>query len=255
MILELPSKPIKPEQVNPKRLILFGNPKSGKSESLSRLENNLILDLESGSGFITGLKIDVLKIASDNEITPINALKIVINKIKEGNQQNKGFLYKYITVDTVSMLEEKYALELALKLYLNTTVGRNFQGTDVRTLPNGAGWQYLKDAVQIVLDELETLCETLIVSGHTKEKLYEKDGKESSARCLDLAGKLPAILCAKADAIAFIYRKGNQTIANFKSSEDLIVGARPEHLKNQEIVLLESDDQGNFTSHWDKIFK
>ena len=25
--------------------------------------------------------------------------------------------------------------------------------------------------------------------------------------------------------------------------------------KNQEIVLLESDDQGNFIAHWDKIFK
>jgi hypothetical protein len=74
-------------------------------------------------------------------------------------------------------------------------------------------------------------------------------------RGLDLAGKTPGIICSKADAIAYIYRKDNQTIANFKSAESLIVGARPEHLKNQEIVLLESDADGNFTSHWDKIFK
>jgi hypothetical protein len=73
-------------------------------------------------------------------------------------------------------------------------------------------------------------------------------------RGLDLSGKTPGILCSKSDAIAYLYRKDNQTIANFQSAETLIVGARSEHLKNREIVLLESDENGVFTSHWDKVF-
>ena len=47
--------------------------------------------------------------------------------------------YKYITIDTISALEENYAIDLALKIYKDTPMGKNFQGTDVRTLPNGAG--------------------------------------------------------------------------------------------------------------------
>lgn len=75
-----------------------------------------------------------------------------------------------------------------------------------------------------------------------------------TARGLDLAGKLSSIVCSQSDAIAYLYRKDNKTIANFKPAESLTVGARPEHLKNKEIVVLESDENGKFISHWDKIF-
>ena len=151
-------------------------------------------------------------------------------------------------------MEDNYAPDLALKLYKNTPVGRNFQGDNVLDLANGLGYYFLRSAMLIILDELEGLCETLIISGHTKDKLMEFDGKEMMQRGLDLVGKTPSIICAKSDAIAYLYRKDNQTIANFKTAESLSVGARPSHLKNQEIVLLEMNDNGEFISHWDKIF-
>ena len=138
-MVELPSKIAKPSRINPKRLIIFSQPKTGKTESLSRLENNLILDLEDGSGFVTGLKINVLSIAQKEKIKPIAALKAVIDKLKEANNEKGRPAYKYITIDTISALEENYAIDLALKIYKDTPMGKNFQGTDVRTLPNGAG--------------------------------------------------------------------------------------------------------------------
>lgn len=138
-MVELPSKIAKPSRINPKRLIIFSQPKTGKTESLSRLENNLILDLEDGSGFVTGLKINVLSIAQKEKIKPIAALKAVIDKLKEANNEKGSPAYKYITIDTISALEENYAIDLALKIYKDTPMGKNFQGTDVRTLPNGAG--------------------------------------------------------------------------------------------------------------------
>lgn len=253
-MVELPTKATEAVRLNPKRIILFSQPKTGKSEALSRLEDNLILDLEDGSGFIGGLKVNVLELASKEKVSPLRALKMVIDSIKESNAKKGSYTYKYISIDTVSALEDTYGLELALKLYKDTPMGRNFQGTDVRTLPNGAGYGPLRAAVQMILNEVEQLCDTLIISGHTKEKVIESEGKEMTARGLDLAGKLASIVCAQSDAIAYLYRKDNKTIANFKPSESLTVGARPLHLKNKEIVLLESDENGNLVSHWDNIF-
>lgn len=254
-MIELPTNKVAITQINPSKLILFSSPKAGKTSALAMLENNLILDLEDGAGYVNALKINVKDIARKEDIKPVVALKQVINKIKEANVANKGYVYKYITIDTISALENEYAPDLALKMHLATPIGRNFQGNDVLTLPNGQGWGILRNAILLIVQELEELCETLIISAHTKDKIVEFSGKELVQRMIDLAGKTPSILCSHSDAIGYVYRKENQTIVNFQTAESLSVGARPEHLKNQEIVLLESDDQGNFTSHWDKIFK
>jgi len=253
-MIELPLEPINAIRINAKKLVIFSSPKTGKSEAVSRLENNLILDLEDGSGFIGGLKINVLEYAKKNELSPLLALREIIDKITDENDKKKGFVYKYITIDTVSALEEYYGVELALKLYKDTPMGRNFTGDDVRKLPNGQGYQYLREAVMLILAELEQLCDTLIILGHTREKLVDNQGKEMTSQGLDLAGKLGSIVCSQCDAIAYLYRKKNQTIANFKPSEQLTVGARPIHLKEKEIVLLESLDSGEIVSHWDQIF-
>lgn len=254
-MIELPVKRVEVTQVNPDKLILFSSPKAGKTTALAMLENNLILDLEDGAGYVNALKINVKDIARKEDIKPIVALKQVINKIKEANTANKGYVYKYITIDTISALENDYAPDLALKMHLATPIGRNFQGEDVLTLPNGQGWGILRNAILLIVQELEELCETLIISAHTKDKIVEFQGKELAQRMIDLAGKTPSILCSKSDAIGYVYRKDNKTIVNFQTAESLSVGARPEHLKNQEIILLESDENGKFISHWDKIFK
>lgn len=254
-MIELPLKKQDPVQVNPSKLILFSQPKTGKTEALSRLDNNLILDLEEGAGYVSGLVVNVLDVARKNNIKPIAALKSVIDEIRKANENAKGYAYKYITIDTISALEDYYAPDLALNMYKATSVGRNYQGTNILDLAQGAGWAYLRNAILLIIAELEALCETLIISGHTKDKLVEFNGKEMNQRGLDLSGKTPGIICSKSDAIAYLYRKDNKTIANFKSAESLIVGARSEHLKNREIVLLESDDEGKFTAHWDEIFK
>lgn len=253
-MIELPTKRVEITQVNPDKLILFSSPKAGKTTALAMLENNLILDLEDGAGYVNALKVNVRDIARKEDIKPIVALKHVINKIKEANTANKGYVYKYITIDTISALENDYAPDLALKMHLATPIGRNFQGDDVLTLPNGQGWGILRNAILLIVQELEELCETLIISAHTKDKIVEFQGKELAQRMIDLAGKTPSILCSKSDAIGYVYRKDNKTIVNFQTAESLSVGARPEHLKNQEIVLLESDENGKFISYWDKIF-
>lgn len=137
-MIELPSSKIKADRINPKKIILFSKPKVGKTEMISALDNCLLIDLENGSQFVDAMKINVLDIAKNKDIAPIVALKEVIDTIKEANNKKGDYVYKYGAIDTVTALED-HALFLANKLYRQTPQGRNWQGDDVTTLPNGAG--------------------------------------------------------------------------------------------------------------------
>ena len=53
--------------------------------------------------------------------------------------------------------------------------------------------------------------------------------------------------------IMYMYRKGNKTFLSFKSTDEVTCGARPEHLRNEEILITEYKD-GVIETHWDKIF-
>lgn len=137
-MIELPLKKIKAELINPQRIILFGNPKVGKTTALAALPKCLIIDVESGSGYVDALKINVLAIAKEENKTPLTVLKSVIKKIKEANKANGGYVYKYGAIDTITALED-LLLPLAKQLYVNTPQGKNYTGNDVTELANGAG--------------------------------------------------------------------------------------------------------------------
>ncbi len=249
----LPNEKTKASRINPKKIILFGKPKIGKTTALSQLDNCLILDLEGGTSYVDALKIDILELARQQEVDPIIVLKKVINQLKEANKLKGGFVYKYGAIDTISVLEDMI-MPIAVNLYKQTSMGRNFQGDDVLTLPNGAGYQYTRRALWLVLEELEQCFDTLIILGHLKDKLVEKDGKEMTERGLDLVGKSAAILCSQVDAIGYMYREDNQTIVNFAPSDSITCGSRSEHLKNKKVTLIESDDSGKLTVDWNNIF-
>lgn len=137
-MIELPKTKTKASRVNPRKIILFGKPKIGKSTALANLDDCLILDLEGGTDYLDALKIDVMQISKSNEISPIAALKQVIDSLKEANKAKNGFIYKYGAIDTISVLEEM-VLPIAKMLYQKTPMGRNFQGDNVLELANGAG--------------------------------------------------------------------------------------------------------------------
>ena len=249
----LPTQKINASRKNPRKIILFGKPKIGKSTALANLDNCLILDLEGGTDYLNALKIDIIGEARKQDVEPIVALKQVINSIKEANIANNGFVYKYGAIDTISILEEM-VLPVAKKLYQKTPMGRNFQGENVLELANGAGYQYTRAALWMVLDELEQCFETLVILAHLKDKYLEKEGKEMMERGIDLIGKSASILSANVDAIGYMYREDNKTIVNFTPSETVTCGSRCEHLKNQKVTLIESDDSGKLTVDWSKIF-
>ena len=244
-MITLPTEKIKSTELNPKILILFGKPKCGKTTIVAHLEDALLIDVENGSNYVTAAKV----IAKD--FGELLEIKAALDK-KYTENENKC-VYKYGIIDTATGLEEM-VLTFAANLYRETPMGKTFKGDDVRKLPNGAGYLYLREAFIKVIEGFRPYFEYLILLGHTKDKSINKEGKELSENALDLAGKLERIISSKADALGYIYRKKNQTIINFNGGGDSIVEARSLHLRGKEIVIAESDENNVITTHWDQIF-
>ena len=102
---------------------------------------------------------------------------------------------------------------------------------------------------------LTSLCDHLILVGHLKDSLIDKKGKEVNAKDLDLTGKLKTIVCAKADAVAYMHRDKKGIWLNFKSSDELNCGSRCQHLRGKDILLGEiSEDGESHNYYWDKIY-
>jgi hypothetical protein len=238
MSIVLPTKKVKAERQNPKRIVIYSKPKTGKTTAYAGLEENLIIDLENGSDYVDALKV---KATSLKEL-------LEIGKAIEA----AGKPYKFVTIDTVTALEDMI-MPLAIKLYRQTAMGKNFDGDTVVTLPNGAGYLYIRQAFFQVLDFIDTLAPTIILSGHIKDKVVDDKGEMVMSANIDLTGKIKSLICANADAIGYMYRKGNKTILSFKTNEEVTCGARPEHLRNEEIVITELID-GELKTSWEKVF-
>lgn len=250
----LPTQKIKASYQSPKNLIIISKPKVGKTELCSHLENFLLLDLEKGADYVDAIKVNA---SSVEEIQKI------------GNAVNKaGRPYRGVVVDTVSALEQM-CIPYAEVLYSRTSMGKNWfkkkpDGSldptagkvvysNILNLPNGAGYQYLREAMIKMIEFIKTWAPYTIFLGHVKDTQLEKAGAEVSSLDLDLAGKIKRMLSSQSDAIGYLYRNGNQNILSFKTKDEIACGARPEHLRNREIVISEMTENG-LVSHWDQVY-
>ena len=242
---KLPTKKVKASVKNPKNLIIFSKPKAGKTSLLSKLDDCLILDTEEGSDFVDALKVKVGSIAD------IKKVGVAITKAE--------FPYKYIAVDTVTKLEE-LCIPYAEELFSKSPMGKNWfiEGKkkygNILGLANGGGYYWLRIAFDKVIAYIKTLAPHIILVGHVKDTILEKAGVEVNATDLDLTGKIKRITASNSDAIGYLYRKGNQNILSFKTKDDISCGARPEHLRNADIVVSELSKDGKLTTFWDKIY-
>ena len=230
--MELPKTKVAASRKSPKNMVIYGPPKIGKTTALSQLDDCLIIDLEQGSDMVEALKV---KAANLNQLSEIG---------KQIMKQKKP--YKYVAIDTVTKLEEWCETE-GKKIYQLTPMGKNFdkdqKGVSVLSLPNGAGYLYLRIAFKRWIDRLNMLADHVILVGHLKDKMIDKKGKEVSSKDLDLTSKIKQITCANADAIGYIYRDNNETKISFDSYGDIVAGSRCDHLKGQDMPL-----------DWNKIF-
>lgn len=239
---------------SPKNLIIFSKPKVGKTSLLAELDDCLIIDLERGSDYVNAMKI---------QVSSVEEIKAVGEQIKK-----EDYPYKYIALDTITALEEM-CIPYAEKIYSKTSMGKNWFKTDafgaltadsgkaiygtILNMPQGAGYPYLRDAFTRVIEYVKTLAPRIILIGHIKDVLLEKAGGDFNALDLDLTGKLKRITTSQSDAVGYLYRKGKKNILSFKTTDEISCGARPEHLRNQEVEISELKD-GELMTHWDRIF-
>jgi hypothetical protein len=241
----LPMTKVSAETKSPKNLIIFSKPKVGKTTLLSQLENCLILDLEDGSDYVDAIK---LKARSIDDIRAIG------KAIKEA-----GYPYKYVAVDTITALEEM-CIPFAEDLYSKSSMGKNWftdgkpKYGSILNMPNGAGYPWLREAFTKVVDYLKTWAPRIILVGHVKDVVLDKNGSEFNALDLDLTGKLKRITSSQSDAIGYLFRKGNKNILSFKTTDEISCGARPEHLRNKEVVLSELNDEETLTTFWENVY-
>lgn len=253
-MFELPKEKVKATLTVPRAIVLFSPPKVGKTVCVSHLPETLIVDLEEGSSYIDAVKINVKEIARNNNIHPSVVLRQIIDKIKEENKAKGGYVYRRIALDTVTALEE-ICLYIAANIYRSKPMGKSWTGTDVRDLSKGSGYLYLRMAMEMVLNEFKSICETLILVGHLKTSMIDKEGKEMETRGLDLTGKIAKSVCADCDAVCYMYREGNETKINLAPSESLEVGVRPEYLKGiKTFTVAKSNEDGSLNVDWSVLF-
>lgn len=252
---ELPRQIAKATHKSPKNMIIFSKPKVGKSSMLAQLPNWLMLDLEDGMSYIDSMSI---KAKSFDDIKKIGMA------IKEAE-----YPYDGIVVDTLTSLED-IAIPYAEILYSKTSMGKNWfkanpEGTgyaedsgkkmygSIINLPNGAGYQYTRESFTKMVEYIKSWAPKIILVCHVKDIMLEKNGTDVNVLDLDLVGKAKRITAAYADCIGYMYRKGNQNILSFKTTDEIACGARCSHLRNAEIVISEMVDNQLIT-HWDQIF-
>lgn len=240
MAITLPTNKIPAETQDPRNLIIFSKPKYGKSTACANLPGALCIDLEGG-GYDY---IDAVKVKASS----VKDLKEICAAIKEAK-----YPYKFIVLDTITRLEEMVK-PLALKLYLNSPAGQKFTGDDVLDAPMGAGYSALRKALEMVIDMVSKCALNIILICHTKDSAI--GNTDMTTKTIDLFGKAGRILASKSDAIGYLDRdEDSNTILSFNTNDKFVeCGARPEHLRNADIVLGEMKEDGNIEFHWERIY-
>lgn len=239
-MIELPTQKSEIKELDPKRLIIYSLPKVGKTTATAALPNALHLLLDPrGADYVSAMSY------------PITTLQDIAD-VNEAMQSGK-YKYTFTILDTVTELED-LVLPYAAQIYKNTAQGKNWTGSDIRTLPNGAGYQFLRMAFTEILDLICTWSQYTIILGHVKDKMIEKKGTEINVSELDLTGKIKSMVSANADAIGYLYRKGKETLLSFdNSSDNVICGSRIRRLANKTIPLI-TDVNDELKIDWSEIY-
>jgi hypothetical protein len=258
MGLVLPKKSTAASIKDPTNLVLISNVKVGKTASVLQLPNSLIIDLEGGTEFFAGNKLNLLKEYRDNGSKGLGTLLLeTADLIREANTANKKPIYDFIVIDTLTVVERVAKLK-AVADYKRSLVGSKFQGKDVvAELAKGGGYMWWRNAFNDLLDPFTTLAgKCLILLAHVKpgEQLEELVTKEVN---LDKGNK--ERIFNSSDSIGYIFRNKknpNQNIISFKpQKDDIALGSRSEHLANKTFIFSEKDPQTlKLTTHWDLIF-
>ena len=200
---------------NPKKMLLYGAPKVGKTTALSQLEDCLIIDTEQGATMVDGY------------IEEVNNREELINVLQNAAD---GHEYKYVAIDTIDKIAD----------WAEKTVCADEGVSAIADLAYGKGFALVREKVLNTIRVMKDIFPHVIIIGHRKWARAVVDSKAIvEPESLDLTGKLKNMLMADCDAIGYVYRDEDKgkLMVSFKANEALEAGSRSPHLRGKEIEL------------------
>lgn len=242
-------KGFRPAEIkNPRVLVVYSLPKTGKTGCFAALEDHFIFDFDLSSGYFA---CNAVKI--DNYDIYIEVMKELKEKY---NANNFKPAFKFGIIDTITEATDSVIRAIAIKMYNKDENDDKPLNWDLTVLSYGKGHAYIREATKRLIDQVSKYFEYTIIAGHSADKAINKDGKDLTIKELDLPGKLKNSLAAKVDGLALLYRKDKNTnVLSFLQDEELVLsGTRSPHLDGKEIIISEKNEDGTLTTYWDKVY-
>ena len=169
-----------------KFLLIYGQPKTGKSTFGSQLPRALFMNFEQGTNALAGIR--------SMPIMKWTDAKKVLSELRQPKARE---MYDSIVVDTASIawqLCEKYVCQR--------------EGVDsIRDIPWGGGWTMLKNEFSEFWREITLLGFGILFIAHSKDKPTEmrtEDGEAITAVCPDLPNQCYTIINSIVDIIGYL---------------------------------------------------
>ena len=200
-----------------KFLLIYGQPKTGKSTFGSQLPRALFMNFEQGTNALAGIKSQPILRWTD--------AKKVLTQLRKPQAKE---IYDTIVVDTASIawqLCEKY-------------ICQRENVDSIRDVPWGQGWNMLKQEFSEFWREITLLGFGILFIAHSKDKPTEmrtEDGEAITAVCPDLPNQCYTIINSIVDIIGYLQVQMNPdgTSERFlytRSTPTIFAGSRYQYL-------------------------
>ena len=169
-----------------KFLLIYGQPKTGKSTFGSQLPRALFMNFEQGTNALAGIRSAPILRWTD--------AKKVLTQLRKPQAKE---MYDSIVVDTASIawqLCEKY-------------ICQRENVDSIRDVPWGQGWNMLKTEFSEFWREITLLGFGILFIAHSKEKpteMNDEDGNPITAVCPDLPNQAYTIINSIVDIIGYL---------------------------------------------------
>ena len=201
-----------------KFLLIYGQPKTGKSTFGSQLPRALFMNFEQGTNALAGIKSQPILRWTD--------AKKVLTQLRKPQAKD---IFDTIVVDTASIawqLCEKY-------------ICQRENVDSIRDVPWGQGWSMLKQEFSEFWREITLLGFGILFIAHSKEKPTEmrnEDGEAINAVCPDLPNQCYTIINSIVDIIGYLQVQMNPdgTSERFlytRSTPTIFAGSRYQYLE------------------------
>lgn len=200
-----------------KYILIYGQPKTGKSTFGSQLPRGLFLNFEQGTNALAGIRSVPILRWSD--------FKKVLSQLRKPQARE---MYDTIVVDTASIawqLCEKYVCQR--------------EGVEsIREIPWGQGWGMLRNEFAECWREITLLGFGILFIAHSKEKpteMQDEDGNTITAVAPDLPNQCYTIINSIVDIIGYLQVQMNNdgTSERFlytRSTSTVFAGSRYQYL-------------------------